>query len=92
MQGERRVEGYSESFLKKFGVTEGSTIVMTESAFMTTEAWLAIVPSMIRGMRQLNIYVEKTHSGGLWRYLTALEHTHCRPQLCSFVLIAKSYL
>ena len=59
IQGGRCREGYNEAFFNKFGAMEGSTILITDSVFMAMEMWLEIMPSMIRGMRRLSIYVDK---------------------------------
>ena len=42
----------------KYGAAPGSEVVMTETAFMTTEAWEKITPMLLRGYRKINKYVE----------------------------------
>jgi hypothetical protein len=41
--------------LKKHGAKEGSTIVMTPTAFMTEEAWKRMTPSLVKGLRAMPI-------------------------------------
>lgn len=53
-----------EELLTKFGVASGSSVIMTETAFMTTEAWEKMTPSLMRSYRNINKYVVQTHSGG----------------------------
>jgi hypothetical protein len=58
MKGDRGKAGWTDKFLIKNGAKEGSTIVMTESTFMTTEAWEKMTPSMCAGLRKINKYVK----------------------------------
>ena len=39
MKETRKRTGYSNRFLEKHGYFKGSTVIMTDSAFMTTAAW-----------------------------------------------------
>ena len=39
MKGKKRRAGYWDAFLEREGCAPGSTIVMTENAFMTDTAW-----------------------------------------------------
>ena len=48
--GTTRRFGYRDKFLLENGGTRGSTIIMTESAFMTDEAWEAMTPNVIDGL------------------------------------------
>ena len=58
LKGDKKRHGYSHRFLKKHGAADGSQIIMTESAFMTTEAWEKMIPMLMRGYRKINKYVE----------------------------------
>lgn len=42
MKGTRRKTGYMDDWLVANGCEPGSTILMTESAFMTDAAWVAL--------------------------------------------------
>lgn len=53
MKGKRAREGFTDAFLKRNGAAEGSTICMTPSAYMTEEAWEAITPSIVKGIRSM---------------------------------------
>ena len=45
------LHNYSDTFLRKYGLANGSTIIMTPNAFMTTEAWSAMIPHLLKGYR-----------------------------------------
>jgi hypothetical protein len=49
--------GLYDAWLVKHGAVEGSTIIMTETVFMTTEAWEKLTPSQCKGLRTINTYV-----------------------------------
>ena len=49
---------YNEKFLTKHGAAPGSEVVVTETAFMTIEAWEKITPMLMHGYRKINKYVE----------------------------------
>lgn len=53
MQGVRAQRGFNEKFLVDHGCEVGSHIQMTENAFMTLDAWLALTPRLIKGYRSL---------------------------------------
>eukprot|EP00978_Attheya_sp_CCMP212_P031727 scaffold120920_cov35-Attheya_sp.AAC.1 len=55
MKGKRRKVGYSDKFLVKKGFAEGSTIIMTPTAFVTEEAWEEMTPFVIKGIRSIDI-------------------------------------
>ena len=42
MKGKKRRNGYDERFLENYEAALGSTIAMTENAFMTEKAWAEI--------------------------------------------------
>jgi hypothetical protein len=47
LQGETRRSGYTDGFLHKFGCDLGSTIMMTENAFMMVDVWEKMTPHVI---------------------------------------------
>ena len=53
MAGKKRRTGYTDKFLFDNGCEEGSTLVMTENAYMTDEAWVELTPHLIRGYRAM---------------------------------------
>jgi len=53
LAGKRRNPDYSDDFLVKNGAAPGSTIIMTESAFLTNEAWVKMVPILARSLRDI---------------------------------------
>lgn len=55
MAGQRRRPGFDDDFLMRHGAAAGSTLVMTESGFMTDDAWAKIAPKMIEGIRSMDI-------------------------------------
>ena len=44
---------FTDEFLVKYGCAPGSTIIMTESAYMTDEAWLEASKAIIKGYRNM---------------------------------------
>jgi hypothetical protein len=55
MQGKRRKVGYTDKLLVNKGFAEGSTIIMTPTAFVTEEAWEEMTPFVIKGIRSIDI-------------------------------------
>ena len=53
MAGKEIRTGFTDTFIEKRGCAPGSCIQMTEKAFMTEEAWLAMSPNIVRGMRAM---------------------------------------
>lgn len=53
MKGVRVQGGFNEKFLVESGCEVGSHVQMTENAFMTLDAWLAMTPRLIKGYRSL---------------------------------------
>jgi len=51
-KGKQRKQGFTDAFLEQHGMTRGSTVLMTESAFMTDEAWAKCMPILIKSMRE----------------------------------------
>ena len=57
LAGQKIRAGYTEKWLRQHGAADGSTLVMTPTAFMTTEAWERITPSIVRGYRAIDAVV-----------------------------------
>ena len=55
MKGKRRRARYTNEFLKKEGCEPGSTVVMTDNAFMTEAAWEEMADCIVRGYRSLPV-------------------------------------
>lgn len=55
MAGKKRRTGFTDKFLMDHGCEVGSTIAMTETAFMTKQAWEEITPSLIKGYRAMQV-------------------------------------
>jgi hypothetical protein len=53
LKGKKRKSGFNETFLRQEGCALGSTICMTENAYMTEEAWEGMAPSIVKGYRAL---------------------------------------
>ena len=51
--GARKRSGYSDKFLYKHGLAKRSTIIMTESTFMTTHTWDPMTPKLLKGYRSM---------------------------------------
>jgi hypothetical protein len=55
LKGKKRKSGFNENFLRQEGCELGSTICMTENAYMTEEAWEGMAPSIVKGYRALPV-------------------------------------
>jgi hypothetical protein len=53
--------GYTDAFLVRYGASQGSTIVMTPTGYMTEEAWVELAPKMAAGIRALPIICQMPH-------------------------------
>ena len=53
MEGNNRRSGFSDEYLVESGCSVGSTIKMTEKAFMIEEVWLIMTTKLIEGYRSL---------------------------------------
>ena len=53
LAGKQKRKFYTDKFLINNGAALGSTIIMTETAFMTTEAWVKMTPKLMKGYRSL---------------------------------------
>ena len=58
MSGKRRQEDFTNAYLKQYGAAEGTTIVMTSTAFVTEVAWLEMTPFVIKGIRTVDVVKE----------------------------------
>jgi hypothetical protein len=66
---QHRRKEFSDDFLVKYGCAPGSTIVMTESAYMTDEAWLEASKAIVKGYRNMP-YVKENEQ---WLVLELLD-------------------
>jgi len=57
LKGQRKRVSYMDQFLLENGAAIGSTIVMTENAFMTMAAWEELMPLVCKGLRAINKFV-----------------------------------
>ena len=53
MAGKKKRTGFSNKFLTSNGAESGSTIIMTETAYMTSEAWEQSTDNVISGIRSM---------------------------------------
>jgi hypothetical protein len=58
LKGTKRRSAYDDEFLKQHGMAEGSTIIMTENACMTDDAWLEASKAIVKGYRSLPYIAE----------------------------------
>ena len=58
MKRTRKRTGYSNRFLEKHGCFQGSTVIMADSAFMTTAAWEAMTPCLMIGYHSIPYIVD----------------------------------
>jgi hypothetical protein len=57
MKGKTKRHGFTDHYLRSNGCAIGSTVIMTENAFMTVDAWERMTPNIILGLRNINKYV-----------------------------------
>jgi hypothetical protein len=53
LKGLRKPPFFSDKFLEKNGAAFGSTLIMTESAYMTEVAWETMTPVIVKGIRSM---------------------------------------
>jgi hypothetical protein len=53
MSGKQRKPAFTDSFLRNHGAPKGSSIIMTENAFMTDEAWETMASLATEGIRSM---------------------------------------
>ena len=58
-RGNKKRRGFTDKFLRENGAAEGSTVIMTPSAFMTTESWEEMTPHVCEGFRKLNTHTDE---------------------------------
>lgn len=58
LKGTKRRSVYDDKFLKRHGMAEGSTIIMTENAYMTEDAWLEASKAIAKGYPSLPYMAE----------------------------------
>ena len=51
LKGKSRNPDFSDAFLERNGAAKFSTIIMTENAFLTREAWVQLVPLLAKSLR-----------------------------------------
>ena len=60
MKVTRKRTGYSNRVLEKHVCCQGSTVIMTDSAFMTNVAWEAMTPCLMIGYRSMRYIVDNS--------------------------------
>ena len=55
LKGTKKREGFTDKFLTDNGAKLGSTIIMTPTAFMTTDAWEEMSLPVCEGMRSVSV-------------------------------------
>ena len=58
LKGEKKRNAYNDKFLQEYGSSPGQQVIMTETAFMTIDAWEKITSMFIRGYQRFNKYVK----------------------------------
>jgi hypothetical protein len=53
LKGTKKRVFFTDDFLQRHGMAIGLTIVMTENAYMTDEAWLEVSQSIVKGCRSM---------------------------------------
>jgi len=53
LSGVKRRPAWTDELLEKHGMAKGSTIIMTENAFMTNDAWVEVSKAIVMGYRNL---------------------------------------
>jgi hypothetical protein len=57
MKGNTKRHGFTDHYVRSNVCAIGSTVIMTENAFMTVDAWERMTPNIILGLRNINKYV-----------------------------------
>jgi hypothetical protein len=57
MKGKTKRHGFTDHYLPSNGCAIGSTVIMTENAFMTVDDQERMTPNIIPGLRNINKYV-----------------------------------
>jgi hypothetical protein len=57
MKGKTKRHEFTDHYLRSNGCAIGSTVIMTENAFMTFDSWERMTPNIILGLRNINKYV-----------------------------------
>ncbi len=58
LEGTKCRSAYDDKFLKRNGMADGSTIIMTENAYMTDMVWLEASVAIVKGYRSLPYIAE----------------------------------
>ncbi len=58
LKGTQSRSAYNDEFLMRHGMAEGSTIIMTENAYMTDDAWLEASKAIVKGYHSLPYIAE----------------------------------
>ncbi len=53
--GKKKRAGFTDKVLLQNGAAPGSTIIMTENAYMTNDAWEEMAPNIVKGIRQMPV-------------------------------------
>ena len=76
--GKNRKSAFSDDFLIRHGAAAGSTIVMTDSGYMTEAAWVELAPTLAKGIRKMPVICTTTPTGGSSKSSTASGPIHLR--------------
>jgi hypothetical protein len=57
MKGKTKLHGFTDQFLRSNGCALGYTVIMTENAFMTVDAWESMTQNVIIRLSNVNKYV-----------------------------------
>jgi hypothetical protein len=57
MKGKTKCHGFTDHYLRSNGCAIGSTVIMTETSFMTVDACDCMTPNIILGLRNIKKYV-----------------------------------
>lgn len=61
LKGASCKKSYTDGYLMKHGMKPGSSIIMTENAYMTDDAWLKVSMALVKGYRLLPYIKENPH-------------------------------
>ena len=66
--------GFSTAYLEKFGLAKGLMIIANQNAYMNTEAWEEITPSIIRGYCNMSTHTKAMSNWWIFEIVTDLVH------------------
>ncbi len=85
LKGTKHCNNFNNDYLLRYGMAKGSTILMTENAYMTDNAWLEASKAIVRGYCQLP-FMKENKDWYITELLDGFKHKGISSRLMRFVL------